>query len=163
MLKNGKLQPVAVINYPNDHEYTRGNGIQASYGTDACEEQHRLRVSVRWRRSLLFRSRGPENAAIYKQYETLAAQTTGVHFSGRLATYKYYNMDQVVAQSLTLCAKLVGADPARNDSQTGATRGVGPLRNRWGQAGTGVGSWRSDQKRINSFNKPGIELHPARS
>ena len=31
---------------------------------------------------------------------------TGVHFVGRLATYKYYNMDQVVAQALTLYAKL---------------------------------------------------------
>jgi UDP-galactopyranose mutase len=30
-----------------------------------------------------------------------------VHFVGRLATYKYYNMDQVVAQALTLYAKLV--------------------------------------------------------
>ena len=29
--------------------------------------------------------------------------------AGRLATYKYYNMDQVVAQALTLCAKLSGA------------------------------------------------------
>ena len=51
----------------------------------------------------------PENAAIYKQYEALAAHTPGVHFAGRLATYKYYNMDQVVAQALTLCAKLSGA------------------------------------------------------
>jgi UDP-galactopyranose mutase len=31
-----------------------------------------------------------------------------VHFVGRLATYKYYNMDQVVAQALTLCAKIIG-------------------------------------------------------
>ena len=30
-----------------------------------------------------------------------------MHFVGRLATYRYYNMDQVVAQSLTLCNKLV--------------------------------------------------------
>ena len=37
----------------------------------------------------------------------LAAATRGVHFSGRLATYKYYNMDQVVAQSLALYSKLV--------------------------------------------------------
>jgi UDP-galactopyranose mutase len=36
----------------------------------------------------------------------LAASTKGVHFVGRLATYKYYNMDQVVAQALTLYAKL---------------------------------------------------------
>lgn len=30
------------------------------------------------------------------------------HFVGRLATYKYYNMDQIVAQALTVYAKIVG-------------------------------------------------------
>ena len=36
----------------------------------------------------------------------LADQTHGVHFVGRLATYRYYNMDQVVGQALALYAKL---------------------------------------------------------
>jgi UDP-galactopyranose mutase len=54
----------------------------------------------------------PENAALYKKYEALCEQTLNVHFAGRLATYKYYNMDQVVAQALTLCAKLAGASRA---------------------------------------------------
>jgi len=31
-----------------------------------------------------------------------------VHFVGRLATYKYYNMDQIVAQALTTYGKIVG-------------------------------------------------------
>jgi UDP-galactopyranose mutase len=31
---------------------------------------------------------------------------TNTYFTGRLATYKYYNMDQVVAQSLTLFEKI---------------------------------------------------------
>jgi UDP-galactopyranose mutase len=31
-----------------------------------------------------------------------------VHFAGRLGTYRYYNMDQVVAQALTLYARMVG-------------------------------------------------------
>jgi UDP-galactopyranose mutase len=50
-----------------------------------------------------------ENAALYKQYQALADVTPGVHFVGRLATYKYYNMDQVVAQALTLVARLQGS------------------------------------------------------
>jgi UDP-galactopyranose mutase len=50
----------------------------------------------------------PENAARYREYHALADRTPHVHFSGRLATYKYYNMDQVVAQSLTLYKKLAG-------------------------------------------------------
>jgi UDP-galactopyranose mutase len=48
---------------------------------------------------------------MYREYEALARMTTGVHFCGRLATYKYYNMDQVVAQSLTLYKRLIGTRP----------------------------------------------------
>ena len=44
----------------------------------------------------------------YRQYQALAEATAGVHFVGRLATYKYYNMDQVVAQALTLFARISG-------------------------------------------------------
>jgi len=44
---------------------------------------------------------------LYQKYRTLAEQTPDVHFVGRLATYKYYNMDQIVAQALTTYAKMV--------------------------------------------------------
>ena len=42
----------------------------------------------------------PENQALYKRYEALADATPDVWFVGRLATYRYYNMDQVVGQAL---------------------------------------------------------------
>jgi len=100
-------QPVAVINYPNDHKYTR-----------VTEFKH-LTGQTHSKTSIVYEfpcdSGDPyypipraENAVVYKQYEALAAQTPLVHFAGRLATYKYYNMDQVVGQALTLCAKLTG-------------------------------------------------------
>jgi UDP-galactopyranose mutase len=47
-----------------------------------------------------------ENAAKYKKYELLTGTLPNTHFTGRLGTYRYYNMDQVVAQSLTLFKKL---------------------------------------------------------
>jgi len=50
----------------------------------------------------------PENAALYKRYKALANETPGVRFVGRLATYKYYNMDQVVAQALATFERIVG-------------------------------------------------------
>lgn len=56
----------------------------------------------------------PENNALYKQYQALAEATPAVHFVGRLATYKYYNMDQVVAQALSVCGKIAGAS-SRSD------------------------------------------------
>lgn len=53
----------------------------------------------------------PENAALYSQYQALANSTPGVHFVGRLATYRYYNMDQVVAQALTTYKHLGASKP----------------------------------------------------
>jgi UDP-galactopyranose mutase len=53
----------------------------------------------------------PENAALYKKYQALAENVVGTYFTGRLATYKYYNMDQVVAQSLTLFKKIISTEP----------------------------------------------------
>ena len=45
------------------------------------------------------------NAQRYAQYEALASAEPSVHFLGRLGTYKYYNMDQVVAQALTFARR----------------------------------------------------------
>jgi UDP-galactopyranose mutase len=103
-----KLQPVAVINHPNEHDYTRVTEFKHLTG------QSHSKTSVVYEYPCdggdpYYPVPRPDNAAIYKRYEALATQTPAVHFVGRLATYKYYNMDQVVAQALTLCAKLSGA------------------------------------------------------
>ena len=49
-----------------------------------------------------------ENSALYKRYQELADQTPGVYFVGRLASYRYYNMDQVVGAALTMFRKITG-------------------------------------------------------
>ena len=96
---------MAVINYPNDHEYTRVTEFKHLTG------QAHAKTSVVYEYPCdggdpYYPIPRAENAALYKQYEALAAAIAEIHFSGRLATYKYYNMDQVVAQALTLCSKL---------------------------------------------------------
>jgi UDP-galactopyranose mutase len=99
-----QFQPVAVVNYPNDNAYTRVTEFKHLTG------QEHAKTSIVYEFS---KSEGDpyypiprkENADIYHQYQELAEQS-GVHFAGRLATYKYYNMDQVVAQALTLYAKI---------------------------------------------------------
>ncbi len=48
-----------------------------------------------------------ENMEIYNRYKKLAAAEPNTMFTGRLGTYKYYNMDQVVAQSLALFKKII--------------------------------------------------------
>jgi UDP-galactopyranose mutase len=47
-----------------------------------------------------------ENQALFKRYEALGDATEGVTFVGRLATYRYYNMDQIVGQALATFKKL---------------------------------------------------------
>ena len=51
-----------------------------------------------------------ENAALFRKYQALADATPEVTFVGRLATYRYYNMDQVVAQALSVYARMVKAE-----------------------------------------------------
>ena len=51
----------------------------------------------------------PENQALFKKYEALGLQQDDVIFVGRLGTYKYYNMDQVVGQALATFRRLAKA------------------------------------------------------
>ncbi len=103
-------QDAPVVNYPNENPYTRCTEFKYLTG----QEHPKTSVVYEYPRAdgdPYYPVPRPENRAMYREYEALARLTTGVHFCGRLATYKYYNMDQVVAQSLTLCKRLIGARP----------------------------------------------------
>jgi UDP-galactopyranose mutase len=93
-------QSVGTINYPNDYAFTRVTEFKRLTG-----QEHRHTTLVYEYPTAegdpFYPIPRPDNQALYKKYEALAAQTPGVHFVGRLATYRYYNMDQVVAQALT--------------------------------------------------------------
>lgn len=100
-------QSAPVVNYPNDQAYTR------------ITEFKYLTGQVHAKTGIVYefpREEGdpyypiprPENAQLYAKYKTLADTRPDVHFVGRLATYKYYNMDQIVAQALTTYANIVG-------------------------------------------------------
>jgi UDP-galactopyranose mutase len=110
------FQAAAVVNYPNDHDYTR------------ITEFKYLTGQVHPRTSIVYeypRAEGdpyypvprPENAELYRKYKALADATPNVRFVGRLATYRYYNMDQVVAQALTTFAKMSGEPEAQRGAR----------------------------------------------
>lgn len=107
-LKKEFLQPVAVINYPNDHAYTRVTEFKHLTG-QAHRETSVVYEYPAAEGDPYYPVPTPENAALYKRYAELASATPNVHFVGRLATYRYYNMDQVVAQALTLCKQMTAA------------------------------------------------------
>lgn len=99
------VQSTGTINYPNEHSYTRITEFKYLTG------QVHNKTSVVYEYPMAegdpyYPIPRPENAEIYKKYQRLANAMTNTYFTGRLATYRYYNMDQVVAQSLTLFEKL---------------------------------------------------------
>ena len=93
------FQSAPVINYPNEYDYTRVTEFkyltgQKSASTSIVYEYPRDKGDP------YYPIPRPENAAIYARYRELAVKDDRVHFCGRLANYKYFNMDQVVAQAL---------------------------------------------------------------
>ena len=102
------FQPVGTVNYPNDYDYTRITEFKHLTG-----QRHAMTTIVyeypRAEGDPYYPIPRPDNAERYKAYEALAEQTPNVHFAGRLATYRYYNMDQVVAQALTVWQRIRSA------------------------------------------------------
>lgn len=92
-------QPVAVINYPQTEAYTRVTEYKHLTG----QEHPWTCLTYEYPSDTgdpYYPVPRDENQALYKRYEALASSTANVWFVGRLATYRYYNMDQVVGQAL---------------------------------------------------------------
>jgi UDP-galactopyranose mutase len=108
------FQPVAVVNYPQTEDYTRiteykhltgqfhsKTSVTYEYPTDQGDPYYPVPRA--------------ENQALYKQYEKLALARKDVWFAGRLATYQYYNMDQVVGQALATFRRINEQVPVEQD------------------------------------------------
>ncbi|MCX7284916.1 MAG: UDP-galactopyranose mutase [Novosphingobium sp.] len=106
------LQPVAVVNYPSEAvPYTRITEYKHLTGQVAAQTS----ITYEYPRAEgdpYYPVPRPENEALFKRYEALARATPEVVFVGRLATYRYYNMDQVVGQALATYRRLVAKDMA---------------------------------------------------
>ena len=102
-----QFQPAATVNFPNEHEYTRitefkqitgqrhtGTSIVKEFPTDEGDPYYPVPRSA--------------NQELYQRYRELAASETNVVFVGRLAQYRYYNMDQAAAAALKTAAEIVG-------------------------------------------------------
>jgi UDP-galactopyranose mutase len=105
-INTSQLQPVAVVNYPNDHDYTRITEYKHLTG-QICEKTSITYEFPSAEGDPYYPVPRAENAELYHKYKSLADALPNVHFVGRLATYKYYNMDQVVAQSLATFKKIM--------------------------------------------------------
>jgi UDP-galactopyranose mutase len=103
------FQPAPVVNFPNEHPYTRCTEFKYLTG----QEHPKTTVVYEYPQANgdpYYPVPRPENRELYEQYKALADATPHVWFVGRLATYKYYNMDQVVAQALAVYRKIVARE-----------------------------------------------------
>jgi UDP-galactopyranose mutase len=109
------LQPAGSINEPSlDVPYTRITEFRHISG-QAPHDSTTLAVEFpRAEGDPYYPIPNDETRALYKQYETLAADLPDVTFVGRLARYQYLNMDQVVGQALSTAEKLLGGAAARS-------------------------------------------------
>lgn len=97
-----RYQPTGTVNYPDDRPYTRISEFKHLSG------QHHPGTSIvteypQAEGAPYYPIPHPDCEALYKRYQALAAAQPDVLFLGRLATYRYYNMDQVVAAALAKC------------------------------------------------------------
>ena len=104
-LAQEKFQAVGTVNYPNDYGYTRISEFKTITG------QKHASTSIVYEYPTAegdpyYPVPRPENAELYRLYEADAEQMKNITFVGRLATYKYYNMDQVVGQALAAFKRL---------------------------------------------------------
>lgn len=117
-------QPTGTVNYPMSQAYTRITEFKHLTG------QKHDKTSIVFEYPTAegdpyYPIPRKENMDIYNKYKTLAASESNTFFTGRLGTYKYYNMDQVVAQSLTLFKKIMQAQPLiKKDSIINSLNGV---------------------------------------
>lgn len=105
-----KYQPTGTVNYPTSQLYTRITEFKNLTG------QKHAKTTIVYEYPTAegdpyYPIPRAENTAIYNKYKLLAASEKNTYFTGRLGTYKYYNMDQVVAQSLSLFKKLIQTQP----------------------------------------------------
>lgn len=106
------FQPVGTVNYPQTEAYTRITEYKHLTG------QSHPRTSITYEYpeaegDPYYPVPRPENQALYKRYEALADAAADTWFVGRLATYRYYNMDQVVAQALATFRRIEASVPRR--------------------------------------------------
>ena len=116
------FQPVGTVNYPDEATpYTRISEYKHLTG----QTHPKTTITYEYPRAEgdpYYPIPRPENQALFKRYEALALVEPNVRFVGRLATYRYYNMDQVVGQALATYRRI-----AQEEGRAAATVTAGTV------------------------------------
>lgn len=101
-----QYQPVGTVNYPNEFDYTRITEFKHLTGQEHPSTSI-VREFPQAEGEPYYPIPNAANASLYKRYEGLAQKEKDVTFVGRLAQYRYYNMDQAVAAALKVSAMII--------------------------------------------------------
>jgi len=106
--RRGFWQPAMQVNYPNEEAFTRIVEIKHATGQD-CEGTTIVReypADYQPGGEAYYPIPAPEAQKLAERYRDRARREAGVSFVGRLANYRYFNMDQIVALALAEFRKL---------------------------------------------------------
>jgi UDP-galactopyranose mutase len=98
------------VNYPNDYDFTRIvetkhiTGQKIPVTTIVREYPDEFGPG----KEPYYPIPAPDTQALYRKYAELSAAMSNVTFIGRLATYRYYNMDQAVNMALSEFEQISG-------------------------------------------------------
>lgn len=109
-LPTDRFQPAAVVNYPNEEEFTRITEfkqltLQQIPGVTTVMREYPLPY-VRGRNLPFYPISRPENLARYQKYLHALVEFPNLFLCGRLAEYRYYNMDKAIEQAISLAQKI---------------------------------------------------------
>ncbi len=106
-LKKNKIQECVQINFPNDHKYTRK--VEIKHVTK--QKSKFSTISYEFPKSKgdpYYPINNKKNVTLFKKYKRLIKklEKKNIFFEGRLASYRYLNMDEVIEAALNLFKKL---------------------------------------------------------
>ena len=106
-------QTNSVVNYPNEEEFTRITEFkyltnQEKENTTSILKEYPLKYDVNNKKCLdpYYPIINEENLTMYQNYKKEVEEFTNIHLVGRLAEYKYYNMDAVIARALEVSKEI---------------------------------------------------------
>jgi UDP-galactopyranose mutase len=108
-----RFQPAAVVNYPNEEDFTRITEFkyltaQQLEGATTILYEYPLDYDIKAARGNIpyYAVINPQNTALYEKYKELAQGFGNLYLCGRLAEYKYYNMDAAVGAALNVAQQV---------------------------------------------------------
>lgn len=103
---NDFFQEVGQINYPNNNEFTRITEFKYLTGQSSTATTIAFEYPKKYENNKNLIPYYPipkdENNNLYRKYLKESEKLNSLIFCGRLADYKYYNMDQIIARALTI-------------------------------------------------------------